>query len=73
MTDAETRLDEIRDDWQSMTPQDRERAEAELARLRDGLDREADAGLIERIEALRADLHLTVGLEPPGEEQGFKG
>ena len=73
MTDTETRVQQLQDGWQSMTTDEQRRAVAELDELRAGLDAQADHAVVDRIEALRADLTLTVGLQPPTEEQGFKG
>lgn len=73
MSDTETRLRQLSDGWQTMSPDAQERAIAELDELREGLDPSADHALVDRIEALRADLTLTVGLQPPTEELGFKG
>ncbi|WP_111766911.1 hypothetical protein [Nakamurella deserti] len=73
MTDTETRLRQLSDSWQTLSPDGQQRAIAELDELRSGLDPAADQGLVDRLEALRADLTLTVGLQPPSEELGFKG
>jgi hypothetical protein len=73
MADTEARLQELQDGWQTLTTDEQERAIGELDTLRAGLDLDADGPLIDRIERLRADLTLTVGLQPATEEQGFKG
>ena len=73
MTDTETRLRQLQSGWQAMTTDEQRRAVVELDELRAGLDATADSVVVDRIEALRSDLTLTVGLQPATEEQGFKG
>ncbi len=73
MTDTETRVQQLADGWQTMTTDEMRRVVAELDELRGGLDGGADPAAVNRIEALRADLTLTIGLQPPTAEQGFKG
>lgn len=73
MADTENRLQQLEDGWQSLSADDQQRAVAELDAIRAELDTAADGALIDRIEALKSDLTLTVGLQPPSEELGFKG
>ena len=71
--DTDTRLRELEEGWQELSTEEQRAAVEELDAQRAGLDRASDGPLIDRIEALRADLTLTIGLEPATEEQGFKG
>jgi hypothetical protein len=73
MADTENRLQQLEDGWESLSTDEQQQAVEELDAMRGGLDPAADGALIDRIEALRSDLTLTVGLQPPSEELGFKG
>lgn len=71
--DPETRLQQLENGWQDLSTDQQRGAVAELESLSAGLSDGPDGPLAHRIEALRADLVLTIGLQPPTAEQGFKG